>query len=243
VPSLPSPLGLGTFFSPSIHDVVAGTSRGVHPRPCDDPATRRHRDVADGRGCVDTSCRLLQDARVIVVAGNHDRWLLADRVRHVPEAHRVAELDAGSVAYIKTLPRTVELQTVAGRLLLCHGVARNDLGKVWPGTPRSRIERDSRLDELLAEGHFRFVVNGHLHYRVLIDFPGMLLMNAGALKGPFAGVSIMDFSADCVSAWAFDANDRPSRTAEHSLSPVAGRRVWRDTQEFDGTWEPLALHA
>jgi hypothetical protein len=70
----------------------------------------------------------------------------------------------------------------------------------------------------------------------------MLLMNAGALKGPFAGISIMDFAADCVSAWDFDANDRPSRTAEHSLSPAAGRRVWRDTQEFDGRWEPVTLH-
>ncbi len=107
-------------------------------------------DIADGRGCVDFSCALLEQARAIVVAGNHDRWLLQDRVRHVPEAHRLEALHERSVDYLSALPRSVELETVMGRLLLCHGVGDNDLGKVWPGTARSPIERSNELDAICS---------------------------------------------------------------------------------------------
>ncbi|MBX3706290.1 MAG: metallophosphoesterase family protein [Pseudomonadales bacterium] len=199
-------------------------------------------DVADGGGCVDASCDLLVDANVTTVAGNHDRWLLEDRVRHVPQAHQLSALAPRTIEYLAALPRTVELDTVAGKLLLCHGIGDNDLGKVWPGTARSRVERSPALDGLLEAGRHRFLVNGHLHYRVLIDFPGMLLLNAGTLKGEHAGFSIMDFVGDCVSAFGFDPNGRPCRLVEHSLTPSTGRRIWRDTRAFDGSWQPLTLY-
>jgi len=199
-------------------------------------------DIADGRGCVDLSCRLLSEAQVACVAGNHDRWLLEDRVRHVADAHLRRNLSERSLAYLATLPRTQTLETTAGSLLLCHGVGSNDLGKIWPGTARSAIERSSELDALLAAGSHRFLVNGHLHYRVLIDFPELLLVNAGTLKGQYAGFSVMDFESDAISAFGFDADDRPLKLIEHSLSASAERRVWRDTQAFDGTWQPLALY-
>jgi len=199
-------------------------------------------DIADGRGCVDASCSLLEQAGARVVAGNHDRWLLEDKVRHVPEAHRMAALTERSIAYLRALPRSLEIETVAGKLLLCHGVGENDLGKVWPGTARSRVERSGRLDNLLEAGRFRFLVNGHLHYRVLIDFENLLLLNAGTLKGEHAGFSVMDFQRDCVASFGFDANDHPRKVVEHPLSPVSGRRVWRNTQAFDGTWDPLTLY-
>jgi putative phosphoesterase len=199
-------------------------------------------DIADGRGCVDVTCRLLREARAIVVAGNHDRWLLQGRVRHVPEAHLREALAEVSIDYLSGLSRATELETVAGRLLLCHGVGENDLGKVWPGTPRSPIERSVELDALIGSGRYRFLVNGHLHYRVLIDFEDLLLMNAGTLKGAHGGFSIMDFANDSVIAFALDDNDSPRRLVEHPLRPVGDRRVWRDTQDFDGTWQPLALY-
>jgi len=200
-------------------------------------------DIADGRGCVDVSCQLLEQARVIVVSGNHDRWLLEDRVRHVPEAHRRAGLAERSLAYLRELPRSVELETVAGRLLLCHGVGDNDLAKVWPGTARSPIERSQELDVLLESGRHRFLINGHLHYRVLIDFDNLLLVNAGTLKGTYAGFAVMDFARDSISAYGLDDQDAPRRLSEHPLTPAGDRRVWRNTREFDGAWQPLALYA
>lgn len=199
-------------------------------------------DLADGTGCLDTCCRLLQQAGVITVAGNHDRWLLQGRVRHLPDAHRRDQLAEDSRAFLESLPGTRELETAAGRLLLCHGVDGNDLAKVWPGTPRSAVKRSRDLDRLIHERRCRFLVNGHLHYRVLIDFPELLLINAGTLKGEHAGVSVMDFAADQVAAYSL-AGPNPRLVAEHPLTPGRDRRVWRDTADFDGSWEPCTLHA
>ena len=38
-------------------------------------------DLADGRGDLDACCRMLTDAGALVVAGNHDRWFLEEKVR------------------------------------------------------------------------------------------------------------------------------------------------------------------
>lgn len=197
-------------------------------------------DVADGRGCINRSCELLRDAGVQAVAGNHDRWLLQDRVRHVVAAHHRHELEPANLAYLQGLPPTRELDTVAGRLLLCHGIGDRDLEKVWPGTSRSAIRRSATLDRLLRQARHRFVINGHMHFRVLIDFEELLLMNAGTLKGERAGVTIMDFAGARISAFQLDAEGRPRPGVEHPLWPE-GRRVWRDTAEFDGQWQPVVL--
>ncbi|MFM8355129.1 MAG: metallophosphoesterase family protein [Gammaproteobacteria bacterium] len=199
-------------------------------------------DVADGRGCIEESCRLLEAAGVHVVAGNHDRWLLQNKVRHVPDAHAREALSARALDFLHALPRTRALDTVAGRLLLCHGIAENDMAKIWPGSSRLPVERSECLDVIIASDQYRFLINGHLHYRVLIDFERLLVMNAGTLRGAYAGVSIMDFGADTVSAYAVTDDEPPRPVAEQPLSPRAPRRIWRNTQCFDGAWEPLALY-
>jgi predicted phosphodiesterase len=199
-------------------------------------------DVADGLGCINRACRQLREADVLTVAGNHDRWLLQDRVRHVVDAHLLTDLDDESRDYLAALPRSRTLDTVAGPLLLCHGVVENDLAKVWPGTERSPIERSKEMDALVAAGSHRFVVNGHMHYRVLIDFESVILVNAGTLRGPFSGVTVVDFEGDYVAAYEPDGTGRAQRVAERELTRNEERRIWRDTQEFDGTWQPVTLH-
>jgi putative phosphoesterase len=200
-------------------------------------------DVADGPGSVDVCCELLQQAAVATVRGNHDRWLLTDRVRELPNAHRVSEIGDAARDFLESLPRTLRFETTAGALLLCHGVCQNDLRKVWPGTQRMPVERSPELDTVLAEGGTRIVVNGHMHYRVLIDFPELLLINAGTLAARHRpGVSILDLEAGHVWAHEFEDSGVGARVAEHALIPGPGRRVWRDTQEFDGSWTPVALY-
>jgi predicted phosphodiesterase len=200
-------------------------------------------DLADGRGCVDETCALLESAGAIAVAGNHDRWLLQDRVRHLPDAHRLDTIKERTEQYLRSLPRSVTLETTLGSLMLCHGVGESDMAKIWPGTSRSPIERSTRMDEIIASDRFRFLVNGHLHYRVMIDFENLLVLNAGTLKGQYAGVTVMDFQADGVASFAISDEGSPVLVAEHTLSPTASRRIWRDTRCFDGAWEPLALYA
>lgn len=199
-------------------------------------------DIADGPGEIGICCELLQQAAVTTVAGNHDRWLLDDRVREIDDAHHRADLSEASEAFLTTLAKTESLMTCAGELLLCHGVDDNDLRKVWPGTERMPIERSHELDSIIERNRYRFVVNGHLHYRVVVNFDPLILINAGTLCGRHRpGVSIIDFSHHSVAA--FELDDRGARrVAECGLVSEEGRRVWGDTQEFDGQWTPVTLY-
>jgi len=201
-------------------------------------------DIADGRGSLGACCRTLAAADVITVAGNHDRWLLNDRVRHVPLAHLLAELTDDTIQFLHELPRTQRIDTTCGPLLLCHGVGQNDLAQVWPGRRPEEIRRSRALDALIAEGEYRFVINGHMHFRVLMHFHNLTLMNAGTLMGVRAGVTILDFEAGTTAVFSAADGKRPVHLLEIPLAAEHGaRRVWRDTQEFDGTWEPVLLYA
>jgi predicted phosphodiesterase len=182
-------------------------------------------DVADGRGCINRSCELLAAAGVATVAGNHDRWLLQDRVRHLDDAHMPEELSESSREYLASLPQQRALETIEGALLLCHGIADNDLAKAWPGTARSAVRRSNELD-----------------VRVLIDFPELLLINAGTLKGEFGGITVIDFETAQISAFEVADTGRPNRVCEHQLASDS-RRIWADTQAFDGSWQPVTLYA
>jgi predicted phosphodiesterase len=200
-------------------------------------------DVVDGMGDPDVCCVLLAAANVVTVAGNHDRWLLANRMRDVPFAHRLSELAPFSRDYLQSLQSTRTIETVLGSALLCHGVGENDMRKVWPGTVRMPIERSPELDSLIQRDDTRFVLNGHLHYRVIVNFERLTLLNAGTLKGDHRpGVSILDFDTETASAYEFAADLALLRVAEQPMRDET-RRIWRDTQEFDSAWTPVALYA
>jgi len=201
-------------------------------------------DLADGTGDVDACCELLRGARVIAVAGNHDRWLLSNRMRGVPHAHALEALAGATREFLDALPATRTIETVRGPALLCHGVGDNDMRKVWPGSARMPIERSGELDALIETGCVRFVVNGHLHYRIVVNFERLTLVNAGTLRGDHRpGVSIVDFGTGEISAFEFGPQLGLHRVAERMIDPVDGRRLWRDTQEFDGAWTPVTLYA
>ena len=200
-------------------------------------------DIADGRGCLEQSWRALDCAQVHTVAGNHDRWLLENSRRHVQNAHSVSNLSDKGLAYISGLPSVVSLRTAGGELRLCHGVADDDMAKVWPGTERSPIRRSDKLDEWLAESTPpTFVVNGHMHFRTLIDFDSSYLVNAGTLKGQYCGISILDVGDCSVAGYNLSDDGSFHFTQKHSVFERSQRRVWRNTQAFDGAWQPTTLH-
>ena len=62
---------------------------------------------------------------------------------------------------MRQLPKVVRLSTSLGELRLCHGVAEDDMAKVWPGTESTNIRRSEALDQWLSELQPpRFVING-----------------------------------------------------------------------------------
>ncbi|MFT4719821.1 MAG: putative phosphodiesterase [Candidatus Azotimanducaceae bacterium] len=199
-------------------------------------------DIVDGRGCPERSLRLLQAHQVTTVRGNHDRWLLQDRARHVVDAHRREELAADSLKYLAALPTVSEIETLRGRLLLCHGMGSNDLQKIWPGSAQLPMIQSRKLDELIAGGDYSFIINGHMHFRTMIHFDAMTLINAGTLKGErWPGFMLADFSTQMITSLRFH-NDEIVIAQERSMLPDDSQTIWRDTQAFNGDWEPLVLH-
>ena len=201
-------------------------------------------DVADGQGDIDATCDLLVRNNVLTVAGNHDRWLLTDKARHVEHAHMRSAVRDASLDFLQNLPQTLTVKTHQGDLLLCHGVIEDDLAKVWPGTATTEAKRSVPLDKLLAHPSAapRFVVNGHMHFRTLIDFENCQVVNGGTLKGSYPGVTILDLAAEELCGFDFSSDTGFLPTQRYSLSNVETRRVWSNTQEFDCNWTPVILH-
>ncbi len=199
-------------------------------------------DIVDGDGDVDACVALLQAFRVHTVRGNHDRWVMEHKARHVPNAHLLHELHDNTVEFLLALPQQIDITTSAGALMLCHGVGNNDLQKVWPGTERMPAERSSRLDAIIADGNYSFMVNGHVHYRTLIHFEALTLLNAGTLRGDHhPGFALLDLQQNCVHGFELEPSVHEVKTLD--LAPTSCARVFRDTQHFDDAWEPVTLYA
>jgi len=213
-------------------------------------------DLCDGPGDIERCIELLQANKVKTVRGNHDRWMLDDRVRHIKDAHQRYDLSPAAIRYLSTLPTQRNIETSAGRLLLCHGVLDNDLGKVWPGSERMPPERSKGLDKLIKHGDYQLFVNGHMHYRIVLDYPGLTHINAGTLSPRHRpGVTLMNCDTNTLEVYEFATSDEEAKPANprclaHSKTVAltdAARHQWANSQAFDSPTEPdrlpLALYA
>lgn len=163
-------------------------------------------DVADGRGDLERTIALLRDAGVITVRGNHDRWIAADSMRTLAEAHYLHELSERARAWIFGLPATLELDTPLGPLLLCHGVGDNDMARLRPHDEGYALSVQDELEEILKEGRVRLIVGGHTHERMVRAFGDVVFINAGTLRGEDdACVGILDLSKRRVRFFDFDS--------------------------------------
>lgn len=151
-------------------------------------------DVLDGPGDADRCCDLLQDANVLTVRGNHDRWWLHGEMRSVP--HATGFLSERSHAFIASLPATRELVTPMGKVLLCHGVGEDDMAALTPDTRGYSLQAIPALRELMLRPDLSFTVGGHTHRRMVRRFQGLVAVNAGTLlRGHEPGFVVIDFHA------------------------------------------------
>ncbi len=146
-------------------------------------------DIADGRGDVDRCIALLQQHQVATVRGNHDRWCVADEERDLPEATLLDPLSGHTRWYLAHLPTTIRFETVAGPLLLCHGLGTDDMAFVeedgaelrrhvdYSGRANLRTRAQSGI-----EPDTRIVVGGHTHRRWAGTFGRLTFINAGTLR-------------------------------------------------------------
>lgn len=164
-------------------------------------------DIVDGPGSVNACCEQLAAHGVVTVCGNHDRWLLAGAARRLPDATSLASLSKESRAFLERLPRMVELQTVAGLALLCHGLGPNDMAKVTPDDFGYALESNDDLQKLVTSRYFRWVINGHSHKRMVRSFSGVSIVNAGTLYRRHSPCFLeIDFCRRVVSVFEFAAD-------------------------------------
>lgn len=138
-------------------------------------------DVVDGRGDGNRCCRLLRDFEVITVRGNHDRWLLQNQMRDLPDAMQMETLHETSRRFLASLPVTQSVETVSGELLLCHGLGANDMQGLAPDDFGYALQCNDELRDLIAQRRYRFVVCGHTHRRMVRHFDHLTVINSGTL--------------------------------------------------------------
>ncbi len=156
-------------------------------------------DVVDGPGDANRCCELLREWNVPTVKGNHDRWLLENTMRDLPDTTPREQLTAASIQWLQELPITFELETVAGRLLLCHGIGANDMKGLTPDASAYDLESNLELQFLLREDKFRFLVGGHTHRRMVRRFGSLTAINAGTLlETQHPRVATLDFVESCM---------------------------------------------
>jgi putative phosphoesterase len=157
-------------------------------------------DVADGPGNLDRACEFLASHHVITVGGNHDRWLLADTVRDLPDAHHRSQLAPSSLAFLRSLPPTREFSSSMGQVMLCHGLGANDMAGVSTDDFGYALESNFELQTLIRERAFDVIVNGHTHKPMVRRFGQLTVVNAGTLfRHHTPGYVVVDFSSGDVT--------------------------------------------
>jgi predicted phosphodiesterase len=152
-------------------------------------------DLVDGPGDANATLTLLKRAKVLCVSGNHERWLLANTARELPDATLTNVLSSASVAYLRSLPRTRVIETVAGRLLLCHGLGENDFVGIRPDD-RDEFVLELPEVKILEAARYAFVLNGHTHRPMIRKVRSFTVLNAGTLLPAHRSVcSVLDFHA------------------------------------------------
>jgi len=153
-------------------------------------------DIVDGPGDANVCCELLRNHGAFVVGGNHERWLLADEMRVLSHADNKMHLQAEHVSWLKQLPKTLEFDTIDGKLMLCHGLGPNDMAMLRPEDSGYAIESNTALEKILYESNVRYVINGHTHQRMVRKIDEITFVNAGTLaRFQFPCFCILDLSA------------------------------------------------
>lgn len=172
-------------------------------------------DIVDGPGDGARCCDLLQAYGVDAVSGNHDRWFLLGQLRE----GGTAELPAPARNYLEELPSTRSYQTPMGRLMLCHGLAENDMNRLREDDEGYALQANGELQKLLATQEYRYIINGHSHRRMVRDFGGVTVINAGTIfRDDNPCCVVLDFDEGTASFYDLqDGAPNASSVAVHRL--------------------------
>lgn len=163
-------------------------------------------DILDGPGEPNPTVALLRENQVVTVAGNHDRWVVGDSMRDLEDATPRRKIDQANIAWLGSLPQTLDIPTPHGLALLCHGMGKNDMVGVRPDDEGYALETNTELSLLVSQKKYRYVLNGHTHRRMVRTISDLTIINAGTLHPGYDPMfTLVDFSAQIVRF--FDVRD------------------------------------
>ena len=136
----------------------------------------------------------LVELRCICILGNHDEFMLDDRLlRSYTELPVIveavewcrAELSGGHLQFIASFSRRFELElNGSGSLLLFHGTPDSNTTDLLSTTPSERV------DELLGGRRATIMAGGHTHIQMLRQHRGTLIVNPGSV-----GLAFKEYAA------------------------------------------------
>ncbi len=160
-------------------------------------------DIVDGSGDADRCVELLREREVLGVRGNHDRWLLENTMRSLPDA--TLKLAPENHSWLAELPSHRVLETVAGRLLAGHGVGEDDMVVLRPDTRGYALQ--GAISAVRDYPDVRFVVGGHTHERMVRELGPYLFINAGCLVPDHEPCfAILDFESRTAEFFELEPN-------------------------------------
>jgi predicted phosphodiesterase len=182
-------------------------------------------DLVDGRGDVDRCCALLKDRGALVVRGNHERWVLSGKMRELPQATLREDLAPATLDFLRSLPAVRSLDTVMGKLLLCHGVGKDDMIRLLPEDESYVLTSNDALQEVLAAG-FELMVCGHTHRPMVRSIQGLTVINAGTLHHADAPTFVeVDLEAKVAQYFFIDDDARITEGLRFDFGAL-GQDVW-----------------
>lgn len=170
-------------------------------------------DVINGQGNAQLAISTLRDRNIPTVRGNHDRWFFDDEP--FPGGTKASELTASSIEWLSKLPVAIEIHTVAGKSLLCHGLGGDDMGVVYPAESESDLVHNDALNTVLKHLEHALMINGHSHMAMARKISrgkwatpqlsdNLTILNAGTLRNDHSPcLMLVDFAALVVSWWRF----------------------------------------
>ncbi|MBA3857385.1 MAG: metallophosphoesterase [Cyanobacteria bacterium PR.3.49] len=165
-------------------------------------------DIVDGPGDTNRCCDLLKSHNVHVISGNHERWMLNNEMRMLPGSNNKSQLRPELVDWLQQLPATKEIKTVGGKLLLCHGLGKNDMALLRPDDQGYALTSNMALEEILYESKARYVVSGHTHQRMVRKIDSVTFVNAGTLvKQQNPCFCIIDFDTKIVQFFNLETGE------------------------------------
>lgn len=169
-------------------------------------------DVATGVQPREVLARL-RELAIPIVQGNHDAWLLepepwgqdSDFYRRICDIDLwgAAQLTDADRAFLRTFPKTVQLELGDKTVLCFHGSPYSHSDLIFAHTPAAELL--PFLDDFSAD----IFVGGHTHQPFVRRYKDKLLLNPGSVGLPFVKV---------------DGTQKKPPWAEYALLTVNGNR-------------------